>query len=275
MDIFDTVAPQAMSHEIGALIAAIPGDDFYMKLFAFIARHLPFDSGHVIQYDAEGAPTVLHDGRPNRYEPLDEYISGYFLLDPLWAKIESGNLPEKTYHLRKVAPDSFLRSSYYKEHYGKAEIVDEIGWIISQSAKIQIIVCLMRRWDSSRFSKSNLDFMRLSHPIVENVLKLHQSIKQQRVDHMTARMTGTKQGSPSDHINRRLKLSGMDGNLLSDRQSEVVNLILKGHSTESIGLMLAISPGTVKTHKKDIYSKLGISSHGELFKLFVDAMQAR
>ncbi len=59
---------------------------------------------------------------------------------------------------------------------------------------------------------------------------------------------------------------------LTDREREVVSLILKGHSSESIGLCLTISEETVKTHRKNAYAKLTISSQSELFALFIDIL---
>lgn len=271
MDILDTAAPKSLSHALGKLIGSVSNNDFYVKLFAFTSRNIFFDSGHVIQYDIEGTPTVLHDGRPDPYEPLDEYTSGYFLLDPLWTRIENGTFVDNTYNLDTLAPDNFYKSSYYKHHYGKAEIVDEIGWVVSLSETIRIVVCLMRRWDSVCFSKADLAFMEVFQPILSNVVTLHEHLKQQHADRSST-IRGSKYLSPSEFINRSIRTRGEEGSQLSERQSEVVDLILKGHSTESIALNLAIAAGTVKTHKRDIYSKLNISSHGELFNVFVEAI---
>ncbi|MCY1250836.1 Bacterial regulatory protein, luxR family [compost metagenome] len=54
---------------------------------------------------------------------------------------------------------------------------------------------------------------------------------------------------------------------VSVREAEVIRLMLKGHSTKSIARHLGNSPETVKVHRKRIYSKLKISSQGELFSL--------
>ncbi|MGL4490227.1 MAG: helix-turn-helix domain-containing protein, partial [Rhizobiaceae bacterium] len=42
----------------------------------------------------------------------------------------------------------------------------------------------------------------------------------------------------------------------------------QGHSSESIGLQLGISTGTVKVHRRNIYRKLAITSQTQLFTLF-------
>jgi DNA-binding CsgD family transcriptional regulator len=56
---------------------------------------------------------------------------------------------------------------------------------------------------------------------------------------------------------------------LSAREQHIVSLILRGHSSFSIGNQLGIVEGTVKNHRKSIYAKLNISSQAELFGLFV------
>jgi DNA-binding CsgD family transcriptional regulator len=57
--------------------------------------------------------------------------------------------------------------------------------------------------------------------------------------------------------------------LLSSREQMIVSLVLRGHSSSSIGLVLKIAEGTVKNHRKHIHAKLGVSSQAELFNLFV------
>lgn len=56
---------------------------------------------------------------------------------------------------------------------------------------------------------------------------------------------------------------------LSPREGEVVQMILKGHSSQSIGLALEIALPTVKTHRKHAYAKPGISTQQQLFSAFL------
>ena len=50
-------------------------------------------------------------------------------------------------------------------------------------------------------------------------------------------------------------------------------MILKGHSSESISRNLGISIATVKTHRQNLYAKLGLSTQQELFSLFLASLQ--
>ena len=65
----------------------------------------------------------------------------------------------------------------------------------------------------------------------------------------------------------RLEAFGRD--VLSTREAEVMQLILKGHSSLSISLTLGIAVPTVKTHRRNAYAKLGVSTQQQLFNAFL------
>jgi DNA-binding CsgD family transcriptional regulator len=51
-------------------------------------------------------------------------------------------------------------------------------------------------------------------------------------------------------------------------------MILRGHSSVSIGLQLEISPQTVKVFRKQLYKKCRISSQAELFNLMMPILSS-
>jgi DNA-binding CsgD family transcriptional regulator len=70
-------------------------------------------------------------------------------------------------------------------------------------------------------------------------------------------------------IKRRPPLDDFAIGVLSPREAEIVQLILKGHSSLSISLTLEIALPTVKTHRKNAYAKLGISTQQQLLNTFL------
>ncbi len=50
---------------------------------------------------------------------------------------------------------------------------------------------------------------------------------------------------------------------LSERETEILRLVAKGLSFDTVGELLSISPHTVVTHVKKIYRKLAVHSRGE------------
>jgi DNA-binding CsgD family transcriptional regulator len=59
---------------------------------------------------------------------------------------------------------------------------------------------------------------------------------------------------------------------LSQREAEIVQLVLVGHCNKSIANLLDISTETVKVHRKRIYTKLGVMTYGGLFSVFFAAL---
>lgn len=74
--------------------------------------------------------------------------------------------------------------------------------------------------------------------------------------------------APREHAIEQAFLSFAPA-LLTPREQTIVSLVLRGHSSLSIGSLLDITEGTVKIHRKNIYAKLGISSQTELFNQFI------
>lgn len=55
---------------------------------------------------------------------------------------------------------------------------------------------------------------------------------------------------------------------LTNREAEILNLMMHGHSNSDISTKLYISIDTVKKHVGNIFAKLGISSRVQLIGLF-------
>lgn len=58
-------------------------------------------------------------------------------------------------------------------------------------------------------------------------------------------------------------LAGAENHVLSDRETEILRLVAKGFSFETVSDVLGISTHTVVTHVKKIYRKLAVHSRGE------------
>lgn len=55
-------------------------------------------------------------------------------------------------------------------------------------------------------------------------------------------------------------LSHFGASVLSERELEIARLILRGYSSKAMAERLAISPETIKVHRRHLYAKLDISS---------------
>ena len=157
-----------------------------------------------------------------------------------------------------IAPDQFSRNQYFLEYYQRTTIIDEIAFLIWPSPQISIHVCLGRDVKSKRrFTIREISSTKQVLPIVETLVCKHwENLRFSSDDH------------GENVLERMVRLVSETHNInLTKRQAEVALLVLRGHSSASIGLRLEISPQTVKVFRKQLYRKCNISSQAELFAL--------
>ena len=115
---------------------------------------------------------------------------------------------------------------------------------------------------TQRFNRTQLGILTDIEPIIERICNLQWDSKDKNISDKTNELPG--------QLDSALKYFGTA--YLTDRETQVVQLFLHGHSTKSIAERLGISPETVKLHRKNSYAKLDVSSQAELFYLFIDSL---
>jgi DNA-binding CsgD family transcriptional regulator len=70
--------------------------------------------------------------------------------------------------------------------------------------------------------------------------------------------------APGSTTGQSVSKEGSPHHTLSPREQEVIRLVMKGLSTRGIAAVLEISPWTVITHLRRIFSKLNVNSRAEM-----------
>ncbi|MFI8480829.1 helix-turn-helix transcriptional regulator [Pseudomonas sp. NPDC078700] len=204
-----------------------------------------------------GIPEIYREALTSRY-----YARGY-LLDPFCLAIEAG-LTQGFYPLAEIAPDNFFSSEYYKNYYLKCGAVEDSHYIIDLDEGRKLSLCVYQGCSGSRFSKIQLNLLRAAEPLVRELC-----LQFDRTGGL-AQCLPDEQG-PSD-LSRHIRAAFMSfgDDVLTDREREIAHILLRGHSVKSSAKLLEISPQTVRMHRKNLYTKLGVNSQAELFALFID-----
>ena len=79
-------------------------------------------------------------------------------------------------------------------------------------------------------------------------------------------MLGELHAAASAAISGRARREGFLGEELSEAELRIVRVLASGASLSEVAHQLYLSPNTVKTHRRTIYRKLGVSSRGELLR---------
>ena len=263
------------------LILQLDSDDFAQGLESAVRRALHFDYLVIFSYRGPARPKILHDNFPAANKDcLVHYQDNTYVMDPFY-QASTDNQPPGVYRMRDLAPESYFefeQGSYdvmvtKSEEMGYRTIywpegLEEIGLFVKLDAAAMVVFSFYRRVESPAFTDHELETFREVVPIIDALTRYRWRGLWQDED-MPA--PGGERGEATGFDVESVFLHLEDSNL-TDREREVISLILKGHSSESIGLCLTISEETVKTHRKNAYAKLAISSQSELFALFIDVL---
>lgn len=250
----------------GTMIAAIGTEGFARELSNTLKDIAKFDNTVVFGFLGAARPMALFDDFPKRKRKVfvEDYQEGPYLLDPFF--LACGNQVEPgLYRIRDLAPDRFFQGEYYRSYYALTGLAEEIGFFIELPGKAIVVVSLMRA--EKAFSAKEFRQLKQFWPIVRAACQHHWSelcISFGNVDR-------TQSGS-NLHQSVELAFMNFGENLLTPRERQVVEFTLKGHSADAVGKILEISSGTVRIHRRNIYSKLRIRSQGELFSRFIDTL---
>jgi DNA-binding CsgD family transcriptional regulator len=258
--------PNSAEGQLAHVIRRIGGAGFEGALQDWFRRCVAPDNLIILVYRDSGPPQVLfrQSDLPQVFARLDTtYLAGAYLLDP-FHDLHVSRVAAGAYRLRDVAPDAFHRSRYFSEYYQETTLLDEITFVAYPVAGVSLNICLGRDAASGMgFSAREVEVCQRIAPIVTALAEAHWH---------GLRAEGGGAGDVAGQLVRGLE--GAHGIRLSPRQAEVALLILRGHSTVSIGLRLGVSGQTVKVFRKQLYARCGISSQAELFALMLPLLAA-
>ncbi len=219
----------------------------------------------LLAFHRERTPEVLH----HTLEPagashyLDRYLAGPYLLDPLF-QLSQQSIKPGVCRYRDATPDRFRSSEYYRQYCEQTHLADEIDYLVDAGGGTTVVLVVGRR--TRRFSQAEVlrlnDLADVVHAAMRNTWSHHQ------------RQVSGRARADASHLRLTRCFDRFGEGVLTDRERQITQLLLRGHSTKSVARELRIAPGTVMVHKRNLFSKLGISSQYELFSRFIDALTA-
>jgi DNA-binding CsgD family transcriptional regulator len=199
-------------------------------------------------------------------EPNPRYAEGPYLLDPfyeIFLKRPEGGC----FRLGDLVSRSFTRSEYFRSYYRHLDLRDEIGYVLPLDGETAAHLSLARSHELPRFTRREHAWFLAGAPILQALMH---RLWLSQTDRLAA--AGAADRSALHRaLNRAFATFG--SSLLTEREAEVVQLLLRGHTVKGIARPLDIAPGTVRNHLKQVYRKLGVASQGQLFSLFFQSLE--
>jgi DNA-binding CsgD family transcriptional regulator len=221
----------------------------------------------VLDFDVFVAAALHRDAPPSvpyyggAIEPSPAWHDGPYLLDPFYNRFLAGTT-DGCFRLHDLAPEGFLRSEYFSSYYRHLEIVDELGLLAALAPGSAAHISITRRRGRPRFKRRDYDWLAATAPLAREAVRRMNEVQSPVANDRSAL-----------HDSLRQAYRHFGASVLTERERDVVHLLLQGNSAKAIARGLNISPETARNHLKRIYPKLGVASQAELFALFFKALE--
>lgn len=241
-----------------SLACAINGagsDDHVDHLIDVIGADIPHDLVTVTRYSTTRMPEFVRHRRFSD-EMVGRYLADYYVFDPFYASWRRdrrlGIVP-----LKSLADSEVKRGRYMAEFLAQSQICDEVGILLADGGDWCLGIFLDRTARPFRDGEIATLVERL--PVFAALHALD----------LAARTPGFARTNAPDAPGaappREPKVPPGLWPELSQRERELVGLVLAGHPTSTIAQRLGITVGTTKNHRRRIYGKLDITTERELF----------
>ncbi len=258
-----TAAGQSIVDTLARLIEALCTADFESRLVDVAESAASSDASMSLMFAPGAAPQVLIDRLDPAERPFlyGDYLAGVYLVSPFYRA--AMDLCEPAIRrLREMEPAGFRQSEYFRKYYGRIGVADLIGLLLPSGDGRVRFLSLSRKAGRQAFSAKERSKL-------AGLLVVMQAAALQH-DHLASRPDET--ASESGETTRGI-LSSSTTSPLTEREADVVEALLAGHSEKSAARALAISAETIKVHRRHAYRKLGVATKGELFSLFVQRVR--
>ncbi len=268
-----TTKGQISDFSVG-IIDAIGTVLFFPKIANLIGKYITFEGLFVFLYSEGSAPSSLGSfkGAQNFHKGLENYLRYTYIINPVYRSYLDG-----------IASDAYLISELLSPLYADQIAASDLdirvednetigyrtpGWPKNMTEVLALIRLPDNKMIEFSFSTSRSGdqtarchaHLKEIYPVLSSAVLKHYEFAAEDFDTSTA--------NPSqEHW-----FQSFGEGVLTKRERSVARMILTGHSSNAIALHLDISLPTVKTHRRNIYAKLHISSQAELFSLFVQKL---
>ena len=220
----------------------------------------PLSNFIVFEFSLDHQPELIECNYERDYmlAQMAQYQRGLYLLDPFWRTVVEGR--SGLVRLEDIAPEDFSQSEYFQRHYQATGVVDELRYIVPLKPGRSVHVLVERETPMLVFEGNELRRFGDVEPLVRAFIEAHFLWRDRQ------RLQAARPGLAFD---LRMQINAMQPGEITPRETEIIELMLKGHSAKSMARALDIEEGTVTNHKRNIYAKIGIHSQAQLFDRFL------
>jgi len=260
---------------ISRMIEAINSNSFFAECSECLKQAYDSDDVMVTYYRLNAAPVMISTLIDTVDYKLgwENFYSHTYVLHPVFLAFNS-NIKSGTYLDRELLPrypnDQLINTGLDTDLDVKIDEEEVLGYLslgcpprqeslsmlINLPEDSMIEIAILRQSDIG-FKKSEVTLLKQVFPIFKAAVRKHYEVTEQQINSV----------SKSPSLIYSFEKFGSE--ILTKREREVVKLMLTGHSGLAVSQIMGTSLSTAKTHRRNIYMKLEISSQAELFNIFI------
>lgn len=271
---FSIVTTDRISVAVAGIVAAIGSDTFFAKIAEMMEHCIPYETLIVFLYRENSAPILLGDFKDAQdfQTGLKNYLRYTYVINPVYRAYLEGIIPN-TYQIAELLSPRHTDQIATSGLDIRVEDSEAIGyrtpgWPKNKTETLALIGLPENKLIELNFMTATTGgdvaqchaFVKSIYPVLSSAVVKHFEV-----------FGDDFEVSPTNP-SQELWFQSFGEEVLTTRERSVVKMILTGHSSNAIALNLGISLPTVKTHRRNIYAKLHISSQAELFSLFVQKL---
>ncbi len=252
------------------LVGKISDKDFFLKLPELFKEIWHHDFCMIFFYPTQNNPVALFDGlTPEGFgRGVENYVRETYVINPFYRAIEAGlgaglhtmsdlalrigPADEDAFPL-KVRPDRTEELGFVTDGWPESAKEIMLAVPLPDGGAIEVSISQLKSKSESEIPPLDV----LEHMALVIIASIQKHVE---ICPVNAKQQPNQFGATS--LSEYEKFRD-----LTRREFEIVELILSGHSSPSIVLHLGIALPTVKSHRRNIFRKLGISAQAELFAL--------
>jgi DNA-binding CsgD family transcriptional regulator len=237
----------------------------FAELHRFLGALVPVSNFIVFEFARDRQPALVDCNYERGYmlSHMAQYTGGLYLLDPFWRAVLDGRAG--LVRMDDIAPGDFRQSEYFLRHYQATGVVDEMRFVVPLASGLCVHVFVEREAPLQPFDEEECSRFADVEPLVSAFVERHFAWRD------TQRMPAPP---PRAGFDLREQIGLMQPGEITPRETDIIELMLKGHSAKSIASVLDIEEGTVTNHKRNIYAKAGVHSQAQLFDRFLRTLTA-
>jgi DNA-binding CsgD family transcriptional regulator len=256
------------------IVDAIGTPSFFAKTADMVEEYISYEGLFVFLYSKGSAPSSLgcFKGAQNFHEGLENYLRYTYVINPVYRSYLDG-IPSDAYLISELLSPRYTDQIAASDLDIRVEDSETIGYRTPGWPKNMTEVLALIRLPDNKMIELSFSTLRSGdqtarcHARLKEIYPVLSSAVLKHFEFATEDFDTSSANPSQEHW-----FQSFGEEVLTSRERSVVRMILTGHSSNSIALNLGISLPTVKTHRRNIYAKLQISSQAELFSLFVQKL---